>query len=694
MNCPKCSVALVNTYTPKGIVVDYCPTCQGIWFDKGELNYYSKSPAEFAKKLKNGLLSPHNSEKCCPRCNVNMNEGGLIKDELLIDQCPDCEGIWLDARELTQMQLAEIEINSLEPSNFFSRSYTASNAMEELTGNKTTARNPFAAVNNSGRNEKIAMPKLPNLLMYSISTMVILYGMLGVVMILLAELEVMPTDVAVLSTLIAIVVNFLVSPFIMDIFLRWFQSMEWVGPQNLPEPLRNFISDICHKENIPFPRIGIINDGTPNAFTYGHTPSNARVVITRGLMRKLNAEELNAVIGHELGHAVHWDILIMTMASMVPILLYYISKTLMEMKSNSKNEKNPLPLIGLIAYIMYIIAQYAVLFLSRTREYSADRYSAEATGNPNALTRALIKIAYGLASETQSAEETRKNRAGANALSALGIFDASSAKCLVATSAKTTSLTADFDEEISKENIIGAMQWDLWNPWAIYYELHSSHPLPAKRIDALAKTASAMDKTPYITFDKQKPECYWDDFLVDFVIKFLPLAGLLLGGGSSLYFGSIGNPLLLFGLGMLAQTLFSYPKNSFLDHSVASLLKYVKVSDVRPVPAVIKGKIIGKGIPGLIYSEDLVLQDNSGYIFLNYEQPLAIFNFFFGLKNDKYIGTNVTVTGWYRRAPVPYFEIYKMDAFDGTSTCYIYWYKLIFSLSVAAIGFYFVIAGI
>lgn len=108
------------------------------------------------------------------------------------------------------------------------------------------------------------------------------------------------------------------------------------------------------------------------------------------------------------------------------------------------------------------------------------------------------------------------------------------------------------------------------------------------------------------------------------------------------------------------------------------------------MPATIRGRIIGKGVPGLIYSEDLVMQDSTGYIFLNYEQPLNIFNFLFGLKNTAYIGTEVVVTGWYRRAPVPYFEIYKLQAFDGVNTAYIYWYKILFALFLIGLGIFFI----
>ena len=79
---------------------------------------------------------------------------------------------------------------------------------------------------------------------------------------------------------------------------------------------------------------------------------------------------------------------------------------------------------------------------------------------------------------------------------------------------------------VGAENLKSAMQWDLWNPWAAFYELNSTHPLIAHRLQYLADQAAAMNQTRYIVFDRHKPECYWDEFLVDLIVLFLPLIGL------------------------------------------------------------------------------------------------------------------------------------------------------------------------
>src|SRR5262249_54345599 len=159
-----------------------------------------------------------------------------------------------------------------------------------------------------------------------------------------------------------------------------------------------------------------------------------------------------------------------------------------------------------------------------------------------------------------------------------------------------------------------------------------------KRLMYLTDQAAHQGQEPLVVFDRRKPESYWDDFAVDVFMMTLPLLGFLLGMTgfltAGLGFGQwslvwVGTAIGLAGLGSLAKTAFAYRRNFFPHLSVAALLHKVKVSAVRPVPATLTGTIIGKGVPGLVYSEDFVLRDRTGIIFLDYQQPLAIWNFLF-----------------------------------------------------------------
>jgi hypothetical protein len=227
----------------------------------------------------------------------------------------------------------------------------------------------------------------------------------------------------------------------------------------------------------------------------------------------------------------------------------------------------------------------------------------------------------------------------------------------------------------------GAMKWDLWNPWAMFYELSSSHPLPAKRIRALEHQTEKMGKATRFTFRQEKPESFWDEFLVDLFINYLPLLGFLVGVVlaivlifSGFFSTAVGIFLLMYSGAWLLKRWFSYHHEFQNSRSVKSLVDEIKVSRIRSIPCTLEGEIIGRGVPGLFYSEDLVLRDNTGFIIVDYRQPIRLFEFLFGwLKAEELIGRRGKVMGWYRRAPRPYLEMRKLVLDNGkTVTSYLY----------------------
>lgn len=251
------------------------------------------------------------------------------------------------------------------------------------------------------------------------------------------------------------------------------------------------------------------------------------------------------------------------------------------------------------SYLLYVVSEYIVLWFSRARESNADRFAGRVTNNPNALARALVKIAYGLAAqpgverpekddtaEEKKRKEEHKQRAERlGALAPLNIFDKTAAVRLVmaAGDARPGGLSGP-----AQGRVKGAMQWDLWNPWATVYELYSSHPLVAHRLQALAEQAAAQGQEPEVVFDRRKPESYWAVFAKDVLIAFLP-AMLLLGGiiavlsvgaatGTFPWWG-LGAAVAASGLASVVKTRFAYRRDFFPHLSVGALLHKVKVSD-------------------------------------------------------------------------------------------------------------------
>lgn len=518
-----------------------------------------------------------------------------------------------------------------------------------------------------------------NLFLRSVLVLALLFGLVFAVGMAVIYVAGLPPWTAVLLALAVVGLQYLLGPFILQLIYK----IDWVDPANVDPALAEFLAEACARYKIPIPRFGIIEDGNPNAFTFGHYPGNARLVVTRGLLTILDPEEVQAVVGHELGHIAHWDFVVMTFAAAVPLVLYVLYATSRGFGGGRGRDRGQLGamagLVALVSYVAYIVSQYIVLLLSRVREYFADRFAGELTGDPDKMATALVKIAYGLAS-AQPAEgdeekkQSQRERIRMVAGRSFGVFDPQAAMALALAGAGTGQFGTAAVED--------AMKWDLWNPWAIWFELNSSHPLPAKRIKALDRQTEAYGHEPSMEFRAVQPESYWDEFLVDLFVSFMPwmgaMVGLVLGVVALVFTGwwlsALGVAVLCYGVSWWLQRRRTYGGRFDQEREISSLVREVKVSAVRPIAATIRGKVIGRGIPGLFYSEDLVLQDGTGFITLDYRQPIGLLDLLFAVfKADKLIGKTCRALGWYRRAPRPYFEV-RHIVFDDGEKVNTYWY--------------------
>ena len=518
----------------------------------------------------------------------------------------------------------------------------------------------------------------------SLLTITCLYGLLvalGVIICLLCGVSILP---ALITGIIILIIQFLISPWLMDLTTRWLYKADFNA--EIPDYLKNFINEVCQQKKIKYPRIGIIDDGNPNCYTYGRTKRDARIIITRGVFDLLSEEEVKAVIGHELGHVAHYDMLVMTVAQLIPIVFYAIYQACLESVSDDSDNKYN-GIIAAIAFVLYIISQYIVLWLSRTREYYADSFSVDMTRNPNALAEALVKIGFGL---TTTKEEEKLDEKGkpikkkdVSSVKGLGIFDKNTSKTLVACSS-----TDGMSTNVSKTSIKNAMKWEKWNYWAKWYEFNSTHPLISKRLEAISKRSKEFNQEPYIVFDLVKPESYADDFAIEILLMLLPALAItsvvifliLMLSNEDYHSYKIGLSIsgMLFVFFEFLLFYRKYKKSKFNPATVESLLGEVKVSGVTSIPCQLKGNIIGRGDAGYIFSEDFVIRDNTGIMFLDYNQPLWLINKIFAVfKAKTFIDKEVIIQGWYRRSPVPYVEIYSMQVDGKEKKVYTYIFKLI-----------------
>ncbi len=175
-----------------------------------------------------------------------------------------------------------------------------------------------------------------------------------------------------------------------------------VTPAEAPE-LHGVIDRLCALSDTPKPRVAIADSDVPNAFATGRSPSRAVVCVTTGLMRRLEVEELEGVLAHELSHVAHRDVAVMTVASFLGVLAGLITRFALQMsfygggvgRGRRDDRDNGVPIVLvvlLVSVVVYAASFLLIRALSRYRELSADRTAAQLTGRPSALASALTKV--------------------------------------------------------------------------------------------------------------------------------------------------------------------------------------------------------------------------------------------------------------------------------------------------------------
>ncbi len=265
--------------------------------------------------------------------------------------------------------------------------------------------------------------------------------------------------------------------------VRWaIRGRQTVTPQSNPW-LHQTVEALARQAGVPTPRIWVSSDPAPNAFVFGRTVSSSELVVTGGLLQRLSQDEIRAVIGHEIGHLRHRDVVVMTWVSAVPLLAYILARAGFEALRGAGRVKGKgagrailiAILVGILSYLVYLVTQLLVLYLSRTREYYADAYSAAATRDPHQLASALTKIAYGLGLAKRDTEPS--------GLRAFFIGDPVKAdRDYVTLQARMSAYDLDRDGQIDAYELQKALEAERTHPWRHANELFSTHPPTYKRI--------------------------------------------------------------------------------------------------------------------------------------------------------------------------------------------------------------------
>jgi heat shock protein HtpX len=176
-----------------------------------------------------------------------------------------------------------------------------------------------------------------------------------------------------------------------------------VTPQEAPE-LHQMIDRLCALADMPKPRVGVADVNVPNAFATGRSPQRSVVCVTTGILGMLTADEMEAVLAHELSHVAHRDVTVMTIASTAGIVAGMLSRgaqygALFGGGGRRDNNNNGVPIwlvVLAVSLVVYAISFFLTRLLSRYRELAADRAGAQLTLKPRALASALQKISGGM----------------------------------------------------------------------------------------------------------------------------------------------------------------------------------------------------------------------------------------------------------------------------------------------------------
>jgi heat shock protein HtpX len=173
-----------------------------------------------------------------------------------------------------------------------------------------------------------------------------------------------------------------------------------VSPEQAPE-LHAIVQRLCLTAGLPMPRIAIVPTDMPNAFATGRSPKHAVVAVTQGLLDRLEPQEVEGVVAHELSHVAHRDVAIMTIASFFAMVAGFITRMGFYFgmfggfgggRNNRDNSGASFMVILLVSVVVYALSFVLIRTLSRYREFAADRGSAILTKSPSSLASALVKI--------------------------------------------------------------------------------------------------------------------------------------------------------------------------------------------------------------------------------------------------------------------------------------------------------------
>lgn len=283
-------------------------------------------------------------------------------------------------------------------------------------------------------------------------------------------------DILTLGVIVVVfnVIQWLVSPYLVGAIYRVRELPENENPQ-----LHQMVGKLSEKSKISKPKLMLARIPIPNAFAYGSPLAGSHVAVTEGLLDSLKEKEIEAVVAHELGHLKHRDVQVMMVVSFLPALFYYIGFSLMlsSMYRGRRDDSGGSALIGIGFMVFSWILNMFILYLSRLREYYADRHSVLVVeGGAQKLSTGLAKIVK-VTRKVNSTRRARQKKPNSSAYKALFIADPDRA---IVDSVELAAMEAQSDQKLVQE--IATRKITFADK---LLEAFSTHPNIVKRLRAL-----------------------------------------------------------------------------------------------------------------------------------------------------------------------------------------------------------------
>ncbi|NJO79437.1 MAG: M48 family metalloprotease [Cyanobacteria bacterium RM1_2_2] len=508
-----------------------------------------------------------------------------------------------------------------------------------------------------------------------------MYVLIGIPRLLL------PTN---LSGAIAVILFGLVaaSPWLLDVVLRQYKRQPFSLAQleqSAPEASR-LLKRVCGQRHQPVPTLHLLPTAAPLAFTYGYLSQQSRLVLSQGLLDQLNDDEIAAILAGELAHLRYWDFGIMSALTLIAQLPYLVYWHVANWGNRQPDRvlQTVAAAVSSLAYGLFWLLRLPTLWLSRVRLYYSDRWAAELTGNPNGLTRALLKSAIGIAQDIQQQQHTSPLLESFEMLMPVGYRTALTLGSLYAG-----------DPTL--------LNWDRLNPDTAWLIINNTHPPLGDRCSLLMHYAQTWRLPPELNWDIGKPSLSpspkskiqnpkslhrrlllqgapFFGIPVGLMAAFLLwmvgwLAGRLGWAGLSWLAGDrsilVACCLLGFSIGMFLRINPFFPdiKRSTLETEpvLATLLTDPQALPVDSYPVRLPGTLLGRrGFLNWLY-QDLMLQTPTGVIRLHYTSRGGWLGDLFpkAMRPPALINQSIVVTGWFRRGATPWIDVETLQTPTG-----------------------------